>query len=64
VGGTDPDTYAKARAAGSINELPSNHSPLFAPVMHPTLETGVETMVVGALAWLSRGGAAMRTGQA
>jgi amidohydrolase len=64
VGGTDPDTYAKARAAGSINELPSNHSPLFAPVIHPTLETGVEAMVVGALAWLSRGGAATRTGQA
>ncbi|SFU40035.1 M20 family metallopeptidase [Nitrosospira multiformis] len=52
VGGTDPDVYAKAQAAGEINKIPTNHSPYFAPVMHPTLETGVETMVVGALAWL------------
>jgi hippurate hydrolase len=52
VGGNDPDSYAKAKAAGKLNELPVNHSPKFAPVLHPTLETGVEAMVVGALAWL------------
>jgi amidohydrolase len=54
VGGTDPATYAKARKAGKVNELPSNHSPLFAPVLHPTLEAGVETLVVAALGWLRR----------
>ncbi len=53
VGGTDPDTYAKAKAAGTLNKLPVNHSPQFAPVIHPTLETGVETLVVAAQAWLS-----------
>ncbi len=53
VGGTDPDIYAKAKAAGRINALPVNHSPLFAPVIHPTLQTGVEAMVAGALAWLA-----------
>jgi amidohydrolase len=53
VGGTDPDTYAKAKAAGTLNELPVNHSPQFAPVIHPTLETGVEALVVAAQAWLS-----------
>src|SRR5690242_4958713 len=53
VGGTDPDVYAKAREAGRLNELPVNHSPLFAPVIHPTLHTGVETLVVAAQAWLS-----------
>jgi hippurate hydrolase len=37
VGGTDPDIYAKAKAAGRINDLPVNHSPLFVPVIHPTL---------------------------
>ena len=36
-----------------LNELPVNHSPKFAPVIHPTLRTGVEALVVGALAWLS-----------
>jgi amidohydrolase len=53
VGGTDPNTYAKAKEAGRINELRVNHSPHFAPVIHPTLQTGVETLVVAAQAWLS-----------
>ena len=53
VGGTDPDIYAKAKAANRLNELPVNHSPKFAPVIHPTLRTGVETLVVAAGAWLS-----------
>ena len=52
VGGTDPEIYSKAKAAGELNELPVNHSPQFAPVLHPTMETGVEALVVGALAWL------------
>lgn len=53
VGGTDPDVYSKAKEAGRLNELPVNHSPLFAPVLHPTLQTGVEALVVAAQAWLS-----------
>ena len=53
IGGTDPDTYAKAKEAGRLNELPVNHSPLFAPVIHPTLETGVEALIVAARAWLA-----------
>ena len=53
VGGTDPDVYAKAKAANRINELPTNHNPRFLPVIHPTLETGVEALVVAARAWLA-----------
>jgi len=53
VGGTDPDVYAKAKAAGKVNEIPSNHNPRFAPVIHPALRTGVEALVVAARAWLS-----------
>jgi amidohydrolase len=53
VGGTDPDQYAKAKAAGRLAELPTNHNPRFAPVLHPTLETGVETLVAAAGAWLT-----------
>jgi len=56
VGGTDPDVYAKAKEAGRLTELPVNHSPLFAPVIHPTLQTGVETLVVAAQAWFSARG--------
>jgi hypothetical protein len=32
--------------------LAVNHSPQFATVLHPTMETGVEALVVRALAWL------------
>jgi amidohydrolase len=53
IGGTDPDLYAKAKAAGRLSELPTNHNPRFAPVIHPTLETGVEAMVIAAQAWLA-----------
>src|SRR2546429_3030822 len=53
VGGTDPDTYAKAKTANRLNDLPVNHSPKFAPVIHPTLQTGVETLVVATRAWLA-----------
>lgn len=53
VGGTDPSIYAKAKESGRIGEIPTNHSPHFAPVIHPTLETGVEALVVAAQAWLS-----------
>lgn len=50
VGGTDPDTYRAAQAAGRLaQDIPTNHNPAFAPVLHPTLETGVQSMVVAAL---------------
>lgn len=52
VGGTDPKTYAKAKESGTIADIPTNHNPRFAPVIHPTLEAGVEAMVVASLAWL------------
>ena len=53
VGGTDPKTYARAKKEGTIADLPTNHNPRFAPVIHPTLEAGVEAMVVASQAWLS-----------
>ena len=53
VGGTDPETYAKAEKSGTIADIPTNHNPRFAPVIHPTLETGVEAMVVAAQGWLA-----------
>ena len=53
VGGTDADVYAKAKAAGRVSEIPTNHNPRFAPVLHPTLETGVTTLVVASRAWLA-----------
>ena len=52
VGGTDPDLYAKAKKAGTVADIPTNHNPRFAPVIHPTLEAGVEALVVASQAWL------------
>jgi hippurate hydrolase len=54
VGGTDPDVYANAQREGTIGKIPTNHNPRFAPVIHPTLERGVEALIVAAQAWLSR----------
>jgi len=54
VGGTDPEAYAKAKREGTISQIPTNHNPHFAPVIHPTLETGVATLVVATQAWLGK----------
>jgi hippurate hydrolase len=55
IGGIDADAYRKAEAAGRISQdIPVNHSPAFAPVLQPTLDTGTKAMVVAALAWLAR----------
>ncbi len=54
VGATDADTYHQAETAGRIaQDIPVNHSPNFAPVIQPTLDTGTQTLVVAALAWLA-----------
>lgn len=53
VGGIDPDLYAKAAEAGTVStDIAANHSPNFAPVISPTLETGTAAAVVAAMAWL------------
>ena len=52
VGGTDPQVYAKATQERKVNAIPSNHSPRFAPVLDPTLRTGLQAMLSAASAWL------------
>jgi hippurate hydrolase len=54
VGGTEPEVYAKAKAAKQLNLIPSNHSPQFAPTLDPTLRTGLEAMLCAAGAWFDR----------
>jgi hippurate hydrolase len=39
LGGADPGRFAAAKSGGA--QLPSNHSPLFAPDADPALQTGV-----------------------
>ncbi|MGF6701409.1 amidohydrolase [Paraburkholderia sp. MM5496-R1] len=54
VGGTEPEVFRQALAAKKLNEIPSNHSPKFAPVLDPTLRTGLEAMLCAAGAWLDQ----------
>lgn len=54
-GGCDPELYAqKEREGRLIEDIPQNHSSGFAPVIQPTLKTGVDALCVGALTFLNR----------
>lgn len=52
-GGIDEEAFRAAVAADRARvDIPVNHSPRFAPVLQPTLDTGTEALVVAALSWL------------
>jgi amidohydrolase len=59
LGGADPAPFADlgpddvAAIVARVAEQPANHSPRFAPVIEPTLTTGVRALVVAARAWLA-----------
>ena len=54
VGGADPVAYREATKAGRVaQDIPSNHSPRFAPQLEPTLRTATAAIVVAATAWLA-----------
>ncbi|HNR02659.1 MAG TPA: amidohydrolase [Anaerolineaceae bacterium] len=53
IGGSDPQVYQKYLDENRLPDLPTNHNPKFAPLMHPTLEIGTRAMVAAALAWLA-----------
>ena len=49
-GGVDPETWDEAERKGTMHEsIPVNHSPFFAPVLQPTMKTGVEALGLAAL---------------
>lgn len=53
LGGAEPESYLAAAAAGTLDrDVPSNHSPHFAPVPHPTLDRGVAALVAASREWL------------
>jgi len=47
IGVYDPERVAAAHKSGT--PLPGNHSPLFAPVPKPTIETGIKAMTLAVL---------------
>ncbi|MFI7099821.1 amidohydrolase [Streptomyces sp. NPDC050161] len=53
LGGWDPEEFRTALAAGRLaQDIPSNHSPRFAPVVRPTLTMGVQALATAALSRL------------
>jgi amidohydrolase len=60
IGGSDPALFAgvttmeEARAV--VDKLPSNHSPFYAPVVEPTLRTGIAALTTAARTWLAPAG--------
>lgn len=52
-GGVDPTRFAEASATGRLEqEIPTNHSPFFAPEIHPTIEVGVTALSAAAREFL------------
>lgn len=52
-GSWDPEAYARAEAADRIAiDVPTNHSPFMGPVIHPTIEVGVEALTTAAREFL------------
>jgi amidohydrolase len=55
-GGSEPALFAGVtsveEARDIVDGLPSNHSPLFAPVIDPTIRTGITALTAAARAWL------------
>ncbi|WP_104088655.1 amidohydrolase [Arthrobacter sp. GMC3] len=53
LGGANPEKYLAAANAGTIDrDIPSNHSPFFAPEIQPTLDRGVAALVTACREWL------------
>jgi amidohydrolase len=57
LGGADPAAFAGTQGVEDVEamprDLPSNHSPHFAPVIDPTLECGISALVCAARTWLT-----------
>ncbi|MFF3907897.1 amidohydrolase [Streptomyces sp. NPDC001848] len=55
LGCVDPGTYQAARQRGTVaQDIPVNHSPRFAPVLQPTLDTGVQALIAASLTRLAK----------
>jgi hippurate hydrolase len=56
LGGADSRHFngaaTRAGIVAAVRDLPSNHSPLYAPVLQPTLATGIAALTTAVRAWL------------
>lgn len=55
LGGADPGLFAHATGLAQVmealREVPSNHSPFYAPVIEPTLRFGVDALITALRTW-------------
>ncbi|KAI4143596.1 MAG: hypothetical protein L6R39_004510 [Caloplaca ligustica] len=54
LGGCDPTKWDEANERGAIQDIPINHSAEFAPVIEPTLSTGMDALALAALTFLDQ----------
>jgi len=52
-GGTSQEKWDDSIKSGKLENIPINHSAYFAPLVEPTMTTGVDALVVGALSFLT-----------
>jgi amidohydrolase len=52
-GGVDQELWDEKSRQGSLQDVPMNHSSGFAPAIHPTMRTGIDTLCVAALTFFS-----------
>ncbi|XBH21216.1 amidohydrolase [Jonesiaceae bacterium BS-20] len=52
LGGLDHDLFGDLTRGAVDTSVPANHSPLFAPVLQPTLSVGVAALLAAAREWL------------
>ncbi|PGH23134.1 hypothetical protein AJ80_02764 [Polytolypa hystricis UAMH7299] len=52
IGVTDPETWDEANRDGKLRDLPCTHNATYAPVIEPTLRTGIEALALSALTFL------------
>jgi amidohydrolase len=54
-GGIDPELWDKAQGDDAlVQQIPGNHSALFAPVIQPTMKTGTDALCLAALTFLRK----------
>jgi metal-dependent amidase/aminoacylase/carboxypeptidase family protein len=53
-GGTDESLWDRKVSEGKMEDVPMNHSSNFAPVIHPTMRTGVKALCIAALTFLNK----------
>lgn len=51
-GGIEEKLWDQSEKEGRLHELPANHSVRFAPVLQPTMKTGIDAFCVAALTFL------------